>query len=342
MSDVVEAPAVNDKMGGEEGFMAKLHGIEGPVVVRPAVGTSEGHRLFEGLEGKGHDDFDAVMGEKGKGKLPSRWAGELDEVDFSDDEMDVADTGPSMASGAEVGRVCGGHCLARIAALEEALRRVEGMVKMLVALGGLASPPERLEVEKRKGRMAREWDWSVAMAGEQARAEAVVKAANKRVKKRKLDDVRAEETRLCQEEVVKAKEAARKAAEAERDRHVTKVKGCDDGPEAVAVAAKVVEAARMVVELEREVVASAAPVEIGGWQVAGGKKRKTVQVVSQLSRPLDGERRKSLQGAVSKVQGLCKSTVFYRTPAPIIVYYFPYITCLLYLLFLIKHVRTSG
>ena len=38
----------------------------------------------------------------------------------------------------------------------------------------------------------------------------------------------------------------------------------------------------------------------------------------------------------------CKSTVFYRTAAPIIVYYFPYITCLLYLLFLIKHVRTSG
>ena len=41
-------------------------------------------------------------------------------------------------------------------------------------------------------------------------------------------------------------------------------------------------------------------------------------------------------------QGFCKSAVFYRTPAPIIVYYFPYITCLLYLLFLIKHVRTSG
>ena len=41
-------------------------------------------------------------------------------------------------------------------------------------------------------------------------------------------------------------------------------------------------------------------------------------------------------------QRKCKSTVFYRTPAPIIVYYFPYITCLLYLLFLIKHVRTSG
>ena len=45
---------------------------------------------------------------------------------------------------------------------------------------------------------------------------------------------------------------------------------------------------------------------------------------------------------IDAVWASCKSTVFYRTPAPIIVYYFPYITCLLYLLFLIKHVRTSG
>ena len=49
-----------------------------------------------------------------------------------------------------------------------------------------------------------------------------------------------------------------------------------------------------------------------------------------------------LQEALEDVEDSCKSTVFYRTPAPIIVYYFPYITCLLYLLFLIKHVRTSG
>ena len=41
-------------------------------------------------------------------------------------------------------------------------------------------------------------------------------------------------------------------------------------------------------------------------------------------------------------EGVCKSTVFYRTPAPNIVYYFLYITCLLYLSFLIKHVRTLG
>ena len=135
----------------------------------------------------------------------------------------------------------------------------------------------------------------------------MVKAANKRVTRRELDDVRAKEARLRQEAVVKTKEVARTAAEAERDRLVTVVKGCADGPEAVAVAAKVGEAARMVVELEREVGASAAPVEIEGWQVVGGRKRKTVQAVSQLSRPLDGEGRKSLQSAVSKVQGLVRA-----------------------------------
>ena len=69
----------------------------------------------------------------------------------------------------------------------------------------------------------------------------------------------------------KANEAARVMAEAERDRLLTEVKECADRPGAVAVAEMVVEAARIVVELEREVVASTAPVEIGGWQVVGGK-----------------------------------------------------------------------
>ena len=153
ISDVVEAPAVDDRAGGAEGLTVKLHGIEGLMVVRPTVGTSEGRRLFQGLEGKGQDDLGAVLGDKGKGRMPSRWAGELDEVDFSDDEMDVGDVEPSMATGAGEDRVCEGRCLAIIAALYETRDRVEGMVKMLVALGGLASPTERLKVEKRKGRM---------------------------------------------------------------------------------------------------------------------------------------------------------------------------------------------
>ena len=225
------------------------------------------------------------------------------DIDISDD-TDMEDMIPPLMSRLRGARACDGECLGRISELERALGRVEGMVKMLVALGGLAGPEERLEVEKWKGRMAREWDESIARAGDRVKAEAVVKAADKCMKKRELDNARAEHARLRQEGLVKVKEAVRAAAEAERDRRVTEVKRCAEGPDAVAAAEKVVEAARMVVELEREVAASVAPVEIGGWQVAGGRKRNTVQVVSQLCRPLDGEWRKSLREAVSKVQGL--------------------------------------
>ena len=65
-----------------------------------------------------------------------------------------------------------------------------------------------------------------------------------------------------------------------------------------------VNAAWMVEVLEREVADSVAPVEIGGWQIPERNKRKIVYVGSQLGRPLDGERRKTLQEAVGKVQGL--------------------------------------
>ena len=66
----------------------------------------------------------------------------------------------------------------------------------------------------------------------------------------------------------------------------------------------VVKAAQMVELLEREVADSATPVEIGDWQITGGKRKKTIQVGSQLGRPLDGEWRKTLQEVVGKVQGL--------------------------------------
>ena len=129
------------------------------MVVRTAVGTFGGRKLFQDLEGRGKEDLSAVLGENGKGRIPSKWARELDEVDFDDDdEMDVGDVEPSVTTGTGEGGGCGGQCLARVAARERTLASVEEMVKMLVALGGLASPTEQLEVEKRKGRLAREWD----------------------------------------------------------------------------------------------------------------------------------------------------------------------------------------
>ena len=64
---------------------------------------------------------------------------------------------------------------------------------------------------------------------------------------------------------MKVKEAAREAAVAERDRVVEAVKGCTEGLALVEVAKRVVNAARMVEVLQREMADSAAPVEIAGW-----------------------------------------------------------------------------
>lgn len=131
-----------------------------------------------------------------------------------------------------------------------------------------------------------------------------MRAAEERVRKKGEPEKRAEQARVQQEKMVQVKEAARLTATAAKDRMLEATTRCVDGPAVVAAAEKVVEVARVVTALEREVAQSAAPVEIGGWQVAVGHKRNTVQVVSQLARPVHGERRRSLQGDVTKVQGL--------------------------------------
>lgn len=100
------------------------------------------------------------------------------------------------------------------------------------------------------------------------------------------------------------KEAATEAAATEKDRVVKQMKVCTEGPALMAVVENEVNAARMLVELKREVADSAMPVEIAGWQGTGGNRRKTAQVASQLSRPRDGEGRKALQEAVGIVQSL--------------------------------------
>ena len=98
MSDVVEAPRGDGGTERGEGYMVKLHRIEGPMVVRPTLGTPERCRLFEGLEGKRQDDLSAVLGKKGKERMPSRWAGERDETDLSEDGMGVGSMEPPVAA----------------------------------------------------------------------------------------------------------------------------------------------------------------------------------------------------------------------------------------------------
>ena len=100
-------------------------------------------------------------------KTPLKWAGVLDgddDIDIGDD-TDMEDVMPPLMSRPRGGRTCGCEYLDRSSELERTLSRVESMVKMLVAFGGLAGPKERLRIEKRTGRIAREWDESTAKPG---------------------------------------------------------------------------------------------------------------------------------------------------------------------------------
>lgn len=157
MSDVEEAPASEVVAPAGDGLVVKLHGIERMVVVRKAGDMPVGRRLFEGLEGGEGDDLDAALG--AKGKLPWKWADLLSEQGGDIDDMDLGSDDKTEDGlngvGNQAGGGCGGGCFSRIAALEEAIGRVERMVKMLVAANGLVCPQERLRVEKHKGRMAR-------------------------------------------------------------------------------------------------------------------------------------------------------------------------------------------
>ena len=122
----------------------------------------------------------------------------------------------------------------------------------------------------------------MCQASERVKAGAVVKVAERKARKRVEEERRAEEAHVQQKKAVQVKEAARLVETAERDRMVQAARVCTDGPAMMAAVEKVVEAARVVTTLEWEVPQSAAPVEIGGWQIVGGCKRKTVQVVLQL------------------------------------------------------------
>ena len=244
----------------------------------------------------GDDDLDEALG-RGKGKEPVVLGDEISEMSIDGDSVGVGEAPFVMGRG---GAPSAGGCSPRMEAIENSLGRMEAMLGMLMAVGGLAGPEERLAAERGKGRMVREYDVSVARATERAKAEELVKIAGKMARKKAAADERAEEARVQQEEQVKVKGAAKEAAVAERDRVVQAVKGRTKGPALVEAAERVVEVARMVEVLKREVADSAAPMEIGGWQIAGGKKRTTLQVVSLLGRPLDGERRKTLQEALAK------------------------------------------
>ena len=228
MSDVEEAPAWVVTTPRGDRMDARVHGMGDGLSMRSAVGEIPARVLFAGTARVGQDDLDKVLG--GKGKLTSKWADSLDDVDNLGNDMDVSKD-DAILVGEHLGRLgrCDGTCRKKFDAIEATLDRVAKMVEMLGAAGGLATPATRLVVEKHEGKMAREWDESVSQAKERAKAEVMVRAAEKRVRKNSEKEKRAEEGQVLKEKAVQVKEPTRLAAVTERDRMVEAARGCTDG-----------------------------------------------------------------------------------------------------------------
>ena len=118
---------------------------------------------------------------------------EISEMRVNGDSVD-ADAAPFVIE--RGGATCAGGCGPRMEAIERSLGRMKAMLGMLMPVSGLASLEERLAAEKRKGRMARECDVSIARATERAKSEELVKVAEKRARKKAVEDERAEEARV--------------------------------------------------------------------------------------------------------------------------------------------------
>ena len=152
-------------------------------------------RLFGDGPCVGGDDLDEVLGWS-KGKEPVVLGDEISEMSVDGDTVDGDETPFVIGRG---GASCAVGCGSRMEAIEKSLGRMESMLSMLMAVNGLASPNERLAAEKRKGRMAREWDVLVPRAIERGKAEGLVRAAEKRASKKAAEDERAEEARVQQD-----------------------------------------------------------------------------------------------------------------------------------------------
>ena len=161
MSDVEEAPArVVSTLRGDR-MDARVHGMGSGFSVSRVVRILPVKVLFAGAAGVGGDNLDEVL--EGKGKLPLKWADSLeDAIDVGDSMEVIEEDASAVKEHLGLPRQCDRTCRERIDALGATLARVAKMVEMLVGAGRLASPAARLEVEKHKGKMAREWDESVS------------------------------------------------------------------------------------------------------------------------------------------------------------------------------------
>ena len=234
------------------------------------------------------------------------------------DDSDLEGGGVGAAGGAvDLDPACGGgsraggcecSCEAELGHLNRKVRKLEELVRLLVADAGLAGWEETRRVEnlRRKKRLERE-----VAERDHARRVAAEKAAGeerKRLARRGELERKAEEVQKSQEQGARLLEDQRAAAGAALDVSVEECVLATTPEELVPRAAAVAEAAASVKRVEAIPSPASEDVDVGGgWRVVGGNVVRKVEIVSRLGGPVGHARTEGLSGVVEKVQALLRS-----------------------------------
>ena len=230
--------------------------------------------------------------------------------DYSEDDDGLGDTGtlrmndPACGGGSRDGR-CVCSCEAELGHLNGKVRKLEDLVRLLVASAGLAGWEETQRVENLRRKMELERGVVERHHGKKVAAERAAGEEKKRIAKREEQARKAEKVRESQEEAVRLRDEQKAAAEAALEVSIADCVQATTPEELVPRAAKVSEAAAGVKQAEAVLSSRNEDVDVGGrWRVVGGSLVRKVEVVSRLVSPVGRVRTTGLPEVVEKVQGL--------------------------------------
>ena len=237
-----------------------------------------------------------------------------DSVDGSNSEFgeDVGgiDPGFENPAGGGGGRAggCECSCEVELGHLNGKVRKLEDLVRLLVASAGLASWEETRWVENLRSK--RELERRVAEQDHAKRVAAKRAAGEERKRIARCGELakKAEEIRKSQEEATRVQREQLAATQATLEVCVEECVKATMPEELVPRAAKVAEAAEGVRRAEAVPSSASEDVDVGGgWRVVGGSVVKKVEVVSRVGGPVGRARTAGLPGVVEKVQALFRS-----------------------------------
>ena len=246
---------------------------------------------------------------------PSRGGAVPDSVDGGDSEFGEAPESDGVyginkpACGG--GDRAGGYecsCEVELGHLNGKVRRLEDLVRLLIADAGLAGWEETRRVGNLKRKIGLEREVAERDHARRVAAERAAGEERKRLARRDKLARKAEEVRKGQEESERVRREQIPAMQAELEARVEEWVQATTPEELVPRAAKVAEAAEGVKRVEATPSPASEDVDVGGgWRVVGGSVVRRVEVVSRLGGPVGRARTAGLHAVVDKVQGLLRS-----------------------------------